>query len=240
MRIVTYNVRGFRNGVDRGLGVVGALRPDVLLLQETGSRRSLRRFVVGASMRAASDPWSPGRRRIKNAVLLAHPWRPSSVELVRFGGSRRWYPRGALVVRAVSDAGPSLWLVSTHFGLDGSERGQQAEALLRVVAGFGQAPAVVGGDLNATPQMRVPVRIAADLNDAWAGAELGDGSTFPASRPSARIDYVFVRGTLTVEDIWVGGQGSGDASDHLPVCVDIALGADGTATTWSGFPEPDS
>lgn len=240
MRIVTYNVRGFRNGVDRVLGVVRSLRPDVLLLQETGSRRSLRRFAVGASMRAASDPWSPNRRRVKNAVLLAHPWRSASIELVRFADPRRWYPRGALVVRAVSEAGPSLWLVSTHFGLDGSERGRQAEALLRVVAGFGQAPAVVGGDLNATPEMRVPVRIAADLSDAWAAVERGDGSTFPASRPSARIDYVFVRGTLTVDDASVGGEGSGDASDHLPVCVDIALGAAGTATTWSGFPEPDS
>jgi endonuclease/exonuclease/phosphatase family metal-dependent hydrolase len=220
---VTYNVRGFRDGVDRVLGVVCALRPDVLLMQETGSRRSLRRFAVGASMHVASDPWSPGRRRVKNAVLLAHQWWPASIELLRLAGSRRWYPRGALVVRAVSDAGPSLWLVSTHLGLDGSERGQQAEALLRVVAGFGGAPAVVGGDLNATPEMGAPSRIAADLSDAWAAAERGDGWTFPASQPEARIDYVFVSGSLKVSGASVGGEGCAQASDHLPVCVDVAL-----------------
>lgn len=226
MRIVTYNVRGFRGGVDRVLSVVSALRPDVLLLQETGSRRSLRRFAVGASMLAATDPWSPSRRRVKNAVLLAQPWRPASVELVRFAGSRRWYPRGALVVRAVSGAGPSLWLVSMHFGLEGSERGQQAEALLGVVAGFGRLPAVVGGDLNATPELRVPARISAELSDAWVAAGSGDGSSFPASRPEARIDYVFVSGSIAVASASVGGGGSADASDHLPVCADVVFVAD--------------
>ena len=231
MRIVTYNVRGFRGGIDRVLGVVRELRPDVLLLQETGSRRSLRRFAAGASMRAASDPWSPGRRRVKNAVLLAQPWRPVSVELVRFRGSRRLYPRGALVVRAGSDAGPSLWLVSTHFGLDGSERGREADALLRMVASFGRAPVAVGGDLNATPEMRAPARIAVGLRDAWAAADGGDGSTFPASQPAARIDYVFVSGPLTVGSVSVGGEGSAEASDHLPVGVDVAFAPDRTTTT---------
>jgi len=79
VRIITNNVRDFRDGVDRVLGVVRALRPDFLLLQEAGLRRRLRRFAVGASMRAASDPWSPVRRRVKNAVLLANPRRPTLV-----------------------------------------------------------------------------------------------------------------------------------------------------------------
>jgi endonuclease/exonuclease/phosphatase family metal-dependent hydrolase len=237
---VTYNVRGFRDGMGRVLGVVSALRPDVLLLQETGSRRSLRRFAAGASMRAVADPWSPGRRRVRNAVLLANPWEPSSIALARFAGSRRWYPRGALAVRATVDAGPSLWMVSTHLGLDGSERGQQADALIRSTAGFGQTPAVIGGDLNATPDMRAPARIAAHFPDAWISVERGDGFTFPASRPEARIDYVFVSGSITVEGASVGGEGSADASDHLPVCVDIAFATDPATTAWRGDPEPDS
>jgi endonuclease/exonuclease/phosphatase family metal-dependent hydrolase len=231
VRIVTYNVRGFRNGVDLVLGVVRALRPDVLLLQETGSRRSLRRFAVGASMHAVSDPWSPGRRRVKNAVLLARPWRPESTELVRFAGTRRWYPRGAFVVRATSDGGPSLWLVSTHLGLDGPERGRHAEALSRLVAGFGRAPVVVGGDLNATPEMRAPTRISGVLSDAWAAAGRGSGSTFPASRPEGRIDYVFVGGPLEIGNASQGGEGSAAASDHLPVCVDLMFVQDRTTTT---------
>ena len=210
--------------------MVRALRPDVLLLQETGSRRRLRRFAMSTSMRAASDPWAPGRRRVKTAVLLANPWQAASIELVRFAGSRYWYPRGALLVRARSDAGPSLWLVSTHFGLNGTERGEQAEALLRLVTGFGRAPVVVGGDLNATPEMGAPARIAAELIDAWAVAGRGAGSTFPASRPEARIDYIFVSGRLDVAYASVRGEGCAGASDHLPVCVDVAFAGDEATT----------
>ena len=73
MRVVTYNVRGFRDGRGRVASVVHALAPDVLLLQESGSRRALRRFADDVGMRVARDPWSPLRRRVKNAVLLAEP-----------------------------------------------------------------------------------------------------------------------------------------------------------------------
>ena len=47
VRVVTYNVRGFRDGRRRVAAVVRELAPDVLLLQETGSRRDLRRFAAG-------------------------------------------------------------------------------------------------------------------------------------------------------------------------------------------------
>nr|MBA3691424.1 endonuclease [Actinomycetota bacterium] len=38
LTVVTYNVRGFRDGVDRLAAVVERLAPDDLLLQETGPR----------------------------------------------------------------------------------------------------------------------------------------------------------------------------------------------------------
>jgi len=133
--------------------------------------------------------------------------------------------------------------VATHvggsFGIR-TERGEQAEALLRLVTGFGRAPAVVGCDLNATPEMRVPARIAAGLSDAWAAAGRGAGSTFPASRPEKRIDYVFVSGPLEIGNASVGGEGSAGASDHLPVCVDVAFVVDRRTTTSRGRPEPGS
>ncbi len=91
-----------------------ALRPDVLLLQETGSRRDLRRFAHDVGMRAARDPWSPLRRRVKNAVLLAESVavhvRSSSSGSRGPGAGTRAAPwslgrtAGADVVRAVVDA----------------------------------------------------------------------------------------------------------------------------------------
>jgi endonuclease/exonuclease/phosphatase family metal-dependent hydrolase len=221
VRVVTYNVRGFRDGRGRVAAVVHELAPDVLLLQETGSRRDLRRFANDVGMRVARDPWSPLRRRVKNAVLLAEPWRFSSIELHRFPGSPRWYPRGALVARATGGPDP-IWAISIHFGLGGAERAGQAASLTDIVATL-DGLVIVGGDLNATPDMRATVRIAAALRDAWSHAGEGDGPTFPAIAPAARIDYVFVGDAGTIVRAAVGAEGASKASDHLPVIVDLRL-----------------
>jgi endonuclease/exonuclease/phosphatase family metal-dependent hydrolase len=220
VRAVTYNVRGFRDGLGRVAAVVRELAPDVLLLQESGSRRDLRRFADDVGMRVARDPWSPLRRRVKNAVLLAEPWSFSTIELKRFPGARRWYPRGALVARATAGA-DAIWAVSVHFGLGGAERAVQAVSLTDLVGTLDGGTVVVGGDLNATPDMRATARIAAALRDAWSHAGQGEGHTFPAFAPAARIDYVFVGNGGTVVRAAVGADGASRASDHLPVTVDL-------------------
>lgn len=224
MRIATYNVRGFRDGRDRVIEAMRALDPDVLLLQEAGSRRALRCSAAAVGMHVALDPWSPLRRRVKNAVLVRGGSSILSARLVRFPGSRRWYPRGAMVARI---GGPiELWALSVHLGLDGRERGRQAEALVATIAALDGAPMVVGGDLNATPDMRAPVRIAEALREAWAEAGEGIGATFPASAPSARIDYLFVGEELEIRSIAVADAGrDAPASDHLPVVAELALRA---------------
>jgi endonuclease/exonuclease/phosphatase family metal-dependent hydrolase len=221
VRVVTYNVRGFRDGRAHVATVVRGLAPDVLLLQETGSRRDLRRFARDVDMRAARDPWSPFRRRVKNAVLVRDPWRFASIELVRFPAGLPWYPRGALVARATTGR-DTIRAVSTHFGLGGPERAAQAGSLLEVAAASDGAAVVVGGDLNATPDARAVRRIAEVLRDAWPDAGHGEGPTFPAVAPAARIDYVFVGDGVRVMHARVA-IGASNASDHLPVAVDLHL-----------------
>jgi endonuclease/exonuclease/phosphatase (EEP) superfamily protein YafD len=82
---------------------------------------------------------------------------------------------------------------------------------------------IVGGDLNATPDMRAVRRISATLTDVWPGAGHGPGPTFPAVAPAARIDYVFVVGHLQVMHARVATDDASNASDHLPVSVDLRL-----------------
>ena len=115
----------------------------------------------------------------------------------------------------------ALYALSVHFGLDGAERGRQAEALEGLVAALDGDVVIVGGDLNATPDMRAPTRIAALLRDVWVEVGTGDGATFPAFAPAARIDYVFVADGPEITGAAVGGDGASEASDHLPVCVDL-------------------
>jgi endonuclease/exonuclease/phosphatase family metal-dependent hydrolase len=220
LRVATYNVRGFRDGLDGVVEAVERLAPDVLLLQESGPRRKLRAFAAATGMEAVGDPWSPFRRRVKNAVLVRPPWRVVQHRLERFDGSTRFYPRGALIAQA-GRAGRRVWTVSTHFGLSPAERIAHVRELTDLCAGLAGAPIVLGGDLNATPEQRAAAWLADRYWDAWATAGSGEGATFPASDPTARIDFLFASAGLVVDGASVGK--APDASDHLPVVADLRI-----------------
>jgi endonuclease/exonuclease/phosphatase family metal-dependent hydrolase len=218
--VIVYNVKAFRLGLDRVTDVLRTLGPDLLLLQESGPRRSLRALGSDLEMQVAADPLSPLRRRVKNAVLARPPWRIISHRLYRLEGSERFYPRGAMVAQA-GRAGRRVWAASAHLGLVPVERGRHARdltGLLEELAG----PIVLGMDLNETPERPSATWFARRYADAWAVAGAGDGPTFPSLDASARIDYLFVSQGVTVEDIHVA-ELAGAASDHLPIVADLSL-----------------
>lgn len=221
IRVVAYNVRGFRDGFDRLVRVVADLAPDVLLLNETGGRWRLRRLARSLGMVVAADPWSPFRRRAKDAVLVRPPWEVERHHQQRLAGSARFYPRAALFARLRRE-GTSLWAVATHLGLRPSERLHHAEEILRAVAAL-DAPMVLGGDLNERPDGKAVARLSRVLPDVWTQGGVGPGDTIPARMPTARIDYVFASPELGVERAFVPqGDDVAVASDHRPVVADLA------------------
>lgn len=226
VRVVTYNVRGFRAGVDRVAAAVRDLEPDVLLLQETGPRRRLRGFAEAMEMSAAADPLSPFRRRVKDAVLSTPPWVLVAHRHRRFSrGSRSMYPRGATVATLARAEG-RLTAVSIHLGLSGAERAAHARELLTDLRDE-PAPVVLGGDLNATSEHRAAELLSREYPDVWVSGGEGPGPTMPAASPVARIDFIFASQGMKVLRAWVGdGAGVGGdsgASDHLPVCADLVV-----------------
>jgi endonuclease/exonuclease/phosphatase family metal-dependent hydrolase len=222
LRVVTYNVRGFRDGLDRVVRVVSHFQPDVVVLNETGGRLALRRFGRALGMQVARDPWSPFRRRIKDAVLVRAPWRIASSLQRRFATASWLYPRGALVAD-VHRAGVRIHVIATHLSLHPAERRRHAEELVALVDRL-RTPAIVGGDLNERPDARGVAVLGNRLRDAWLLAGGADGETFPAGAPTARIDYLFVTEELRVEGVLVpGGADAREASDHRPVLAVITL-----------------
>jgi endonuclease/exonuclease/phosphatase family metal-dependent hydrolase len=230
VRILVYNVRGFRDGADAVGAVVRRLEPDLVLLNETGGRRRLRRFARSVGMEVAGDPWSPLRRRVKDAILVRPPWRILEPGQHRFAGSARWYPRGVLLARVVGpDA--TISVAVTHLGLRASERRRHAAELLRLLDSMPE-PVVVGGDLNELPDRGAPASLAERYRDAWVIAGQGDGPTFPADVPTARIDYLFVSGGVRVERVAVPGEPDvRTASDHRPLLADLAVPMAGEAAS---------
>jgi len=224
MRVVVYNVRGFRDGLENVIRVVRHFEPDLVLLNETGSRRSLRRFAKALGMEAAHDPWSLFRRRIKSAVLVQPPWRIIEHRLHRFADVRKaMYPRGALIAH-VGRAGRRLWVHAIHLGLHPLERVHAAQELADLARGL-DGPVLIGGDCNETPDGRAMTFLADRFWDAWLLGGDVSGETFPATDPTARIDFLFVSEELKVERVLVPSvmPEARTASDHLPVVAELTL-----------------
>jgi endonuclease/exonuclease/phosphatase family metal-dependent hydrolase len=222
VRVLVYNVRGFRDGLGGVVDVVAQVKPDVALLNETGSRRALRRFARGVQMQAASDPWSPLARRVKDAVLVRPPWRFVDQRQHRFAGTDRLYPRGVLLAH-IGQAGYRVWAASVHLGLRPVDRLHDAEELADLVRAH-REPVVIGGDINELPDGRAVGFLSDRFWDAWLlGGDVA-GATFPADDPTARIDYLFVSEGIRAERVLVpGGELVRTASDHRPVVAELTL-----------------
>ncbi|WP_165969827.1 endonuclease/exonuclease/phosphatase family protein [Nonomuraea terrae] len=175
------------------------------------------RLVYGVNL--DRDPPAPGRprRRYGTAILTRHPvlegdntWLPR-----RPGREQRGLLRALVAVRGVR-----VQVFNTHLqNNDADERLDQARAIGPLAASRA-GPVVLTGDLNArpgTPEIRV---LAEVLADAWPTAGEGDGRTYPAGGPDARIDYVFTSPGVEVAAAWVVRC---DASDHLPVFADLRV-----------------
>jgi endonuclease/exonuclease/phosphatase family metal-dependent hydrolase len=139
----------------------------------------------------------------------------------RAGGSHE--PRAALLAVAVSGLG-RLQTVNTHLDASGvdSYRRQEVESVLNIVRARLSAvtPVLVAGDFNSEPDSAVVSRFRdTGLRDAWSECGRGDGFTYPADRPTKRIDYVFLGGTLRCTAAEVLDT---QVSDHRPLLVTLA------------------
>jgi endonuclease/exonuclease/phosphatase family metal-dependent hydrolase len=214
---MAYNVHGFHSGARGVAEAVGGARPDVALLNEVDYLSvRLRRFARLMGMRWASGLglWRP----VPNAVLVRPPWRIVDKRLVRLPRTERTIRRGALIA-TIGRAGFRVTAAAIHLGLSQRERVRHTEALTDLLAG--RDPVVAGGDYNEGPDGRAVSWMAARYWDAFGAAGDGDGFTFPAPDPRARIDYVFVSQTVQVRRAWTGDATEG--SDHLPVFADVEL-----------------
>lgn len=165
-------------------------------------------------------PRRPGgpRRRYGNALLTAHPivaWH--NVALPTAVGDE---PRALLVAHLAVD-GTDVTVACTHLqNRAPAQRRVQAERIVDLLGlPAPPRPTVLVGDMNATPGTPELATLTARLVDAWAAAGQGDGRTFDATTPHARIDYVLATPDLVPRAAWVLPT---DASDHRPVAAELA------------------
>ncbi|MFC4119419.1 endonuclease/exonuclease/phosphatase family protein [Nonomuraea zeae] len=228
IRVATYNVHGMRDSVPALARVVAALRADVLCVQEAprlGRRRAGREALAAAAGLRVATP-----ARLGGVAVLAGPrvsvLHAESHALRVFLGLER---RG-LAIAVLAAEGVRLAVGSLHLDLNGPARvhhAAEAVALMEGVAARYGAAIVLGGDINERPHQPAWRYLAGRLADCHAAAPEGDGLTFPAKSPSARIDGVFAARETRVVSCGGAEVTSADlsaASDHLPVVAELRLG----------------
>lgn len=215
-----YNVRSFRAGVERAVEALGREKPDLVMLQECGARRTLRRFAQLLEMEVASSHRL--FTRVRNAVLFRPPWRLFHVDIHDLPREGRTLHRGFIVAQLRARGAP-LTAVSAHLGLAPRERQSHARELTDHLGGI-DGPLILGVDLNEGPDGPAARWIGERLFDAGAQAGVGGRETFPARGPTARIDYVFVNQAASVARSWVASaQAAVEASDHRPVLAEVDI-----------------
>lgn len=215
LRVMVWNVHGFRAGTRPIATAVTDAAPDIVLLNETRYLGfHLRRFARKAGLEGVSGTglWRP----IPNAVLARRPWRVVDAGKIVFRPTRRTIRRG-VVLTVIGRAGSRATAAAVHLGLSGKERAEHARELTDLLAG--REPVILGGDLNEAANEPAAMWIGDRYWDAASAA----GRTFPSWEPRARIDYLFVSDGISVARAWVGGARFAGLSDHLPVLADVEL-----------------
>jgi endonuclease/exonuclease/phosphatase family metal-dependent hydrolase len=242
VRVLTFNIH---HGVgldgvldlDRTARVIEGADADVVALQEVdrhfgprsghvdqagwlGHRLALEVAYGPVVDRGPVDAAAPGgpRRQYGIALLSRSPIaRPRNVLLPSPHGGEQ---RGLLGAHVEAD-GVVVRMLCTHLQVRSrAERLAQARAVAASVAAS-DGPAVVMGDLNARPGASEIAPLTDSLVDAWITAGQGDGHTFDAAEPYARIDYVLTSPGVVATQATVLVT---DASDHRPVMADLAVG----------------
>jgi endonuclease/exonuclease/phosphatase family metal-dependent hydrolase len=112
-----------------------------------------------------------------------------------------------------------------HLSTDAGEAGDNLWQTLGWLGETGRGWPLCGGDLNAAPSVVSPLLASHGLVDAWAAKQPDAlGYTYPSSKPSERIDYLWIDARLLPQlasiELILGEPVDGlYASDHLGICA---------------------
>lgn len=229
LRVLCYNIH-YGQGNDgeynlqRLADVINKAKPDIVALQEvdvvverSGKVHQARALgeLTGLAVRYGPTQHYQGGL-YGNAVLTRLPILDVKIQPLPYTAATpelTTYPRAAIAVDVKLPNSQPLRFISTHFQHNVAEdRVAEATAINRLF-GDGSPPAILAGDMNATPDSE-PIKI---LKEKWTNAiDEAAAPSAPSSNPKSRIDYVFFRGkSLKLISTEVISEPM--ASDHCPV-----------------------
>lgn len=234
LRVWTGNLLYRSRGADRLLASIATANPDLIMLQELTppvARRLVGRLEDAYPHRYLDPDDGPDGFGILSVARL----QAGAVDALPAGN--RFLQTARLHV-----AGHRIDLYNCHLvspvdrdalgclSSTGVTRLREAQA--DVVAAYvaaGRRPAIVAGDLNASPGQQPWRSLAAVASDVWPAAGQGVGATWPRRLPGLprptppllRLDHCFVTRPLVAASARVVRDALG--SDHCPQVVDLRL-----------------
>ncbi len=233
VRVVSYNIkhgRGNDNIVDleRTAGVLRALDPDIIGLQEVDDRATRSGGVRQAEhlgrmlgMHHAFGPFMDFQGGAYGMAILSR-YPITSTRSIRLPDGNE--PRVALAVEVRLPGGHALTIINVHFDWVGDDgfRFAQATALASELDAL-NTPYILVGDFNDTPESRT-LRLF-QSRAAHAAKPSSDRYTFPSTGPQREIDFIFFApaSMFSTHDVRVIDEPV--ASDHRPVLAVLRMPA---------------
>lgn len=238
LRVASYNIRKAlgtdrRRDPHRVLGVIAALKADIVVLQEADRRLGPRPSAlpvqeIEAQTGMVPVPMATGGPSLGwhgNALLV----RPgvTVTDLGRFN-LPGLEPRGAVVADLVVRGAP-LRVAGVHLGLLRSSRRRQLSSLIETLAARAPMPTLIAGDLN---EWSLEIGLGRMARHFTIHAP---GKSFHANLPLGALDRIALDDGL--EPLATGildTPTARRASDHLPIWMDLAVIARPKAVPGSG------
>jgi endonuclease/exonuclease/phosphatase family metal-dependent hydrolase len=137
--------------------------------------------------------------------------------------NRREAERRGMIRVEVDIGGKRINFVTTHLDYQHDDgRLFEAEQMLKFLQGV-KGPLVIVGDFNDEPSGVAYKLMRTTFDDAWLDSHAKEpGLSYPADKPTKRIDYIFTRRTdrVRAKKAWVVNT---LASDHIPVVAELEI-----------------
>lgn len=233
LRVMTFNIH-VGVGVDKKLDlqriadVIIRERPDLVGLQEVdrGVRRTEGRDEIAELAKMTRMDYAFGHnldyQEGQYGVAVLSKSLIQKIDHRKFENRRESERRGMLRVE-VEIGGRTISFATTHLDYQRDDgRLFESEQLLMFLTEV-KHPLIVVGDFNDEAAGPAYKLMLTKFADAWIGSRAkGDGFSYPADKPSKRIDYIFYRPSdgVRAKKAWVVKT---LASDHFPVMAELEL-----------------
>ena len=228
LKVMSYNIH-YGVGMDeefdlaRIAAVIFAESPDLVGLQEIGSKAMAGKLSALTGMPVVFGPSKGSDDAYGDAILCKHPFEwVGNVSLPSASSSRYQAMAVDVDVSAVYGRDAKVRFINTHFDWTDSIGSQESRRAAVSVIERGLCDglpghALLAGDLNARPGS--PPMLDLDAAD-WHLPQLGQPMlTCTAPNPTEQIDYVLVRPQLGWRVLDVRVLDEPVASDHYPVVL---------------------